>query len=107
MNNAMQNPFDVLRPVMPTETGTEALHFIDMGLEVAADMEADDEPNAPSGMAADLRRIVGEAGLGEVLATIHDAALGAAEVHEEGNEIVAVRLQVFCARLREAMSALR
>lgn len=92
-----------------TETGKSAAHFICAGIEVQADMEHEGTIEGEYLNAA-LLPIVEKWGIDQVLAAIHDAALGAAEVHEEAVEegdMTPFRLQVFCGRLREAMEALK
>ena len=90
-----------------TQTGHEALDFIDGGLEVATDIEQDVYGDDGCGISNMIRAIAHDHGVREILAVIHDAALSAAEVHEEENEIACLRLQVFCNRLRSAMDALK
>lgn len=120
MNNAT-NPFDVVtKPAkdVVTETGKLARGMIHDGLEVHAEMY-EQEPelkDAPfKGIDRKLHRLVQQYGVQAILESLHDAAIGAAEVHEDCDDpmdnpeygVVAVRLKVFGRKLRSAMDALK
>ncbi len=97
-----------------TATGNLARGLIADGLEVNAEV-ADEEPEyGPKGLDRALLKLVRRHGAVAVLEALHDAALGAAEVHEECDEpnvddygVVSVRLQVFGRKLESAIRTLR
>jgi hypothetical protein len=97
-----------------TATGNLARGMISDGLEVNAEI-ADEEPSyAPKGLDAALLKVVRKYGAVAVLEALHDAALGAAEVHEDCDDrdepdygVVSCRLQVFCRKLEAATRTLR
>jgi len=79
------------------------------GLEVLAEI-SDDDPDFSEvdGLDRDVLRLVARHGVDVVLASIHDAARGAAEMRAEDEDaLVSMRLNVFADRLRDAMRALR
>lgn len=105
MNNATKNV---------TVTGTLARGLIADGLEVNAEISAEEPAYAPRGLDEALLKIVRRFGTVAVLDALHDAALGAAEVHEDCDDrdepdfgVVSCRLQVFCRKLEAATRTLR
>lgn len=119
MNNAT-NPFDVItKPAkeVVTETGKLARGLICDGLEVQAEMDEQEPEYSPAdlkGLDRKLHKLVSRYGAQAVLASLHDAAIGAAEVHEDCDDrdeddygVVSFRLQVFGRKLRSAMDALK
>lgn len=93
-----------------TETGKAAEDFIAAGVEVNADLEHEEEGGSDEYLAAALLPIVQKWGAKKVLAVIHDAALGGAEVHEdlvEEGDMTPLRLQIFCGKIRAAMDCLK
>lgn len=93
-----------------TETGKAAEDFITAGVEVGADIEHDEDGGPDEYLAAALLPIVEKWGTKKVLAVIHDAALGASEVHEElvnEGDMTPLRLQIFCGKIRAAMNCLK
>lgn len=92
-------------------TGKSAENFITRGVEVAVDIEHDEDGGPDEYLAAALLPILEKWGARKVLMVIHDAGLGAAEVHEDTlvveGDMTPFRLQVFCARLRDAMDAVK
>ncbi len=92
-----------------TATGIAAQELIATGLEINAEI-ALEEPECPQGVDEDLLRIVQKYGLREVLSSIHCAAWGAAEVHEDTDEpedMASFRIRIFNNRLGEAIQALK
>jgi hypothetical protein len=101
MNNATR---------MVTVTGKLARGLIVDGLEVNAEVIAD----GPNGLDERLLVLIRQYGAVGILEALHDAALGAAEIHEECDDpedqdfgVVAVRLQVFSRKLDAAIKTLR
>jgi hypothetical protein len=93
-----------------TETGKAAEEMIAGGVEVNADIEWDEDGGSDGYLAAALLPIVQKWGAKKVLAVIHDAALGGAEVHEEQvneGDMTPLRLQIFCGKIRAAMDCLK
>lgn len=100
-----------------TKTGKLARGLICDGLEVNAEIDEQEPEYSPDelkGLDRKLHELVSQYGATAVLASLHDAALGAAEVHEDCDDrseddygVVSVRLQVFSRKLRSAMDALR
>lgn len=118
MNNAMQtNPFDVVtKPAkdVVTVTGQLARGLICDGLMVNAEIAAEEPSYGPQGLDEALHGLVHRFGAVAVLEALHDAAIGAAEVHEDCDDrdeddygVVSFRLQVFGRKLRSAMDALK
>lgn len=92
-----------------TETGKAAAELITDGIEVNAEI-ALEEPQMPQGLDEDVLRLIRKHGLRMVLATIHDAAWGAAEAHEDVDEpedMTSFRVRIFGNRLGEAIAALK
>ncbi len=92
-----------------SEAGIAAQDLIVHGLEVNAEI-ALEEPQMTQGVDEALRKLCAKYGVREVLASIHDASWGAAEVHEDTDEVedmTSFRLRVFGNRLSEAIKALR
>ena len=92
-----------------TQTGIAAQELIATGLEINAEI-ALEEPECPQGVDEDLLRIVQKYGLREVLSSIHCAAWGACEVHEDTDEpedMASFRIRIFCGKIRAAMDALK
>lgn len=106
MNNATKNVSAV---------GDLARSLIADGLEVNAEIAAEEPSYATNPPDEELLRIVRLHGIVAVLEAIHDAALGAAEAHEESDEsgdvptytIASGRLQVFSRKIDGALRALR
>jgi hypothetical protein len=105
MNNATKNV---------SGTGNLARGLISDGLEVNAEIAAEEPSYALKGLDEALLKIVRKFGAVAVLEAIHDAAVGAAEVHEDceydGQDeygVVAVRLQVFGKKIDAAIKTLR
>lgn len=100
-----------------TKTGKLARDMICDGLEVHAEMDEQEPEYSPAdvkGLDRKLHKLVLRYGVKAVLASLHDAAVGAADVHEDcvdhdeaEYDVVAVRLQVFGRKLRSAMDTLR
>ena len=92
-----------------TKTGIAAQELIAMGLEINAEI-AREEPEIPQGLDEDVLSLVQKHGLREVLSSIHCAAWGAAEVHEDTDEpedMASFRIRIFNNRLSEAIDALK
>jgi hypothetical protein len=99
-----------------TATGELARGMICDGLEVAAEIDEQEpayQPDDLKGLDRKLHRLVHKYGVKAVLASIHDAAIGAAEVHEDCDDrdevdygVVSFRLQVFGRKMRAAMDTL-
>lgn len=95
-----------------TQTARIAADLIDSGLEVNAEI-ALEEPQLAQGVDEDVLTVVRKHGLKQVLASIHMAAWGAAESHEdmdpEDEEMMTavLRLRVFGNRLGETIGALK
>lgn len=92
-----------------TNTGKAAAGLIADGLEVNAEI-ALEEPECPQGVDEDVLKVVRKHGLQSVLAAIHSAAWGAAEVHEDfvdEGDMAAFRTRIFMNRLGEAINALK
>ncbi len=109
MNNATKNV---------SKIGSTCRGLIADGLEVNAEIAAEEPHYAPKGLDEALLKVVRKFGAVAVLEALHDAALGAAEVHEECDDpnddesqdeygVSAVRLQVFCRKLEAATRTLR
>lgn len=105
MNNATKNI---------TEIGKLARGLISDGLEVSAELAAEEPRYAPKGLDEALLSLVRAHGPVAVLEALHDAALGAAEVHEDCDDrdeadygVVSCRLQVFGRKIEGAIRALR
>lgn len=106
MNNATKNI---------SETGKLARGLICDGLMVNAEIAAEEPSYGPKGLDEALHRLVHKFGAVAVLEALHDAAIGAAEVHEDCDDpmdnpkygVVAVRLKVFCRKVDAAAKALR
>lgn len=93
-----------------TETGKAAEDFITAGVEVGADIEHDEDGGPDEYLAAALLPILEKWGAKKVLGVIHDAALGASEVHEEivaEADMAPLRLAVFCGKIRAAIACLK
>jgi hypothetical protein len=97
-----------------SEVGQLARGLISDGLMVNAEIALEEPEYGPKGLDEALLKLVNRYGAEQVLASIHDAACGAAEVHEDCSEfdeehygVVAVRLKVFCRKIRSAMDALK
>ena len=91
-----------------TQTGIAAQELIATGLEINAEI-ALEEPQCTQGVDEELLSLVQKYGLKELLASIQCAAWGAAECHEEMEdmEVASLRLRVFGTRLGEAIAALK
>lgn len=91
-----------------SETGRTAANLIEAGIEVNAEI-ALEEPQCTQGVDEELLSLVQKYGLKELLASIQCAAWGAAECHEEMEdmEVASLRLRVFGTRLGEAIAALK
>ena len=92
-----------------SETGRTAANLIEAGIEVNAEI-ALEEPQCTQGVDDDLLKLVQKYGLREVLSSIHCAAWGAAEVHEDTDEpedMASFRIRIFGNRLGEAIQALK
>ncbi len=105
MNNATKNV---------SGTGKLARGLITDGLEVNAEIAAEEPTYANKGLDMALLKLVRQHGPVAVLEALHDAAIGAAEVHEECDDeneadfgVVAVRLQVFGKKIDAAIKTLR
>ena len=94
-----------------TETGKLARGLICDGLEVNAEIAAEEPSYGRKGLDEGVHRLVKKYGAKAVLEAFHDAACGAAETHEdldeEGMDVAPLRLRVFCRRLDAAIKALR
>lgn len=93
-----------------TDTGKAAEEMIAGGIHVHADLEYEENGGSDEYLAAALLPIVEKWGTKKVLAVIHDAALGGAEVHEdmvEDGDMMPLRLQIFCGKIRAAMDCLK
>lgn len=94
-----------------TNEGKAAEDFITAGVNVNADLEHEEDGGADEYLAAALLPILEKWGTKKVLAVIHDAALGAAEVHEDmlipELDMTPLRLQIFCGKIRAAMECLK
>jgi hypothetical protein len=96
-------------------TGELTRDFIARSISVFSDVENDDPIGAfnspPHTPATELLPLIEKYGIREILAVIHDAALNAAETHEDTGEddydIVCLRMNVFCNRLRLVMQSLK
>ena len=93
-----------------SKTGVSATSLIIAGLEVNAEI-ALEEPEAPQGVDEAVKGLIEKFGLNSVLGAIHCAAWGAAEVHEDTDDMddamASFRLRVFGNRLGEAIEALK
>lgn len=92
-----------------SETGRAAAELITDGVEINAEI-ALEEPECPQGLDEDVLQVIRKHGLRMVLATIHDAAWGAAETHEDMDEVedmTSFRTRIFGMRLGEAIDALK
>jgi len=92
-----------------TATGRAAQQLIIDGLEVNAEI-ALEEPEMEQGIDEELQKLCQKYGVRSILASIHDAAWSAGEVHTETDDdedMRALRLKVFSNRLGEAIDALR
>ncbi len=93
-----------------SDTGRMAANLIIDGLAVNAEM-ALEEPQMTQGLDEAVRKLVWTYGVKDVLAAIHCAAWGAAEVYADTDDdedaITALRLSIFGNRLGEAMDALK
>lgn len=106
MNNATKNI---------SETGQLARGLICNGLEVNAEIAAEEPNYSVKDLDAAVLKIVKKFGVVAVLDAIHDAACGAAEVHEDCDDpmdnpeygVVAVRLKMFCRKVDAATKTLR
>jgi len=91
-----------------TAIGKETLDLIDMGLVVGMEI-ALEEPQCPQGVDKDVLSAIRKHGLKGVLDSLATAAWGAAEMHEDAEdmEIVALRLRIFGKRIESAIAALK
>ncbi len=90
-----------------SQTAINAIDLIQCGLEVNAECYA--EENIPSCDEAVLE-LVREHGLKAILESLHDAAYGAAEVHEEADDVEdmsSFRCRMFGVKIDAAIKALR
>ncbi len=93
-----------------SDTGRMAANLIVDGLAVNAEI-ALDVPHLTQGVDEAVRKLVWTYGVKDVLAAIHMAAWGAAEVFmdtdDDEDAIAALRLSIFGNRLGEAIKALK
>lgn len=93
-----------------SKTGVNATSLIIAGLEVNAEI-ALEEPECPQGVDEAVKALIERFGINSVLGAIHCAAWGAAEVHEDTEDMddvmASFRLRVFGNRLGEAIEALK
>jgi hypothetical protein len=91
-------------------TGEAATDLIVASVEINAEI-ALEEPEMEQGIDEELYGLLDKYGLKAVLASIHDAAWAAAEVHADMEDdlfaLASVRLKSFSRRLHEAMNALK
>jgi hypothetical protein len=85
---------------------TNACDLLSVGIEVNAEI-ARDEPQMAGGCDIALSRLVQKHGPVALLEALHDAAWGAAESNEEGDEVTCLRLRIFGKRLGQALAALK
>jgi hypothetical protein len=105
MNNATKNV---------SSTGNLARGLITDGLEVNVEIASEEPSYGPKGLDEALLKLCRKHGAVALLEALHDAALGAAVVHEECDDeneadfgVVAVRLQVFSRKIEAAIRTLR
>jgi len=92
-----------------TKTGRDAQELLIDSLAINAEI-ALEEPQMTQGVDEAVRKLMKKYGVREVLATVHDAAWSAAEVHEEMDDeedMTAFRLRIFGNRLSSAIDALK
>lgn len=94
-----------------SEVGQLARGLICDGLEVNAEIAAEEPSYGRKGLDEGVHRLVKKYGAKAVLEAFHDAACGAAETHEDmdedGMDLASLRLRMFCRKIDAAIKTLR